>query len=132
MLSFVSFGCIDFINVFILIHSGIDHNTASGTDIYIYAVQDHRLVKSEEMIKVLSTALPQAKNRLAHHGLLEVRAGAQTLAAPSESESTDEEGSSAGGLGSLEIAVLGMACAVFLGALVAVISIFCLRVKRQV
>ena len=51
MLSFVSFGCIDFINVFILIHSGIDHNTASGTDIYIYAVQDHRLVKSEEMIK---------------------------------------------------------------------------------
>ena len=94
-------------------------------------MQDHRLVKSEEMIKVLSTTLPQAKNRLAHHGLLEVRAGAQTLAAPSESESTDEEGSS-GGLGSLEIAVLGMACAVFLGALVAVISIFCLRVKRQV
>ena len=119
------------LTIFILIHAGIDHNTASGTDIYIYAVQDHRLVKSEEMIKVLSTTLPQAKNRLAHHGLLEVRAGAQTLAAPSESESTDEEGSS-GGLGSLEIAVLGMACAVFLGALVAVISIFCLRVKRQV
>ena len=119
------------IQIFILIHAGIDHNTASGTDIYIYAVQDHRLVKSEEMIKVLSTTLPQAKNRLAHHGLLEVRAGAQTLAAPSESESTDEEGSS-GGLGSLEIAILGMACAVFLGALVAVISIFCLRVKRQV
>ena len=89
-----------------------------------------RLVKSEDMIKVLSTSLPQAKSKLSHHGLLEVRAGAQTLAAPpSEDESTS--GSGGGGLGSLEIAVLGMACAVFLGALIAVVSIFCLRIRRS-
>ena len=80
------------------------------------------------MIKVLSTSLPQAKSKLSHHGLLEVRAGAQTLAAP---PAEDDPGSGSGSLGSLEIAVLGMACAVFLGALIAVVSIFCLRIKRS-
>ena len=34
-------------------------------------------------------------------------------------------------MGSLEIAVLGMACAVFFGAFIAVISIFGIRARRQ-
>jgi len=103
--------------------------TTEGTDIYIFAVDAQKLVKTDEMIKVLSTQLQQAKSKLAHHGLLEVRAGAQTLAPLPNGQ--DQGHQSTGSLGSLEIAVLGMACAVFLGALVAVISIFCLRCKKR-
>ena len=95
------------------------------------------------------TKLPTAKSKLARHGLLEVRAGAHTLighppssdntsggssassSSKTTSPSTDSSASSSdGSMGSLEIAVLGMACAVFFGALIAVVSIFCIKVKR--
>ena len=88
------------------------------------------------------TKLPTAKSKLSRHGLLEVRAGAHTLMSPQDSKngktstktsspSTDSSSSSSdGSMGSLEIAVLGMACAVFFGALIAVVSIFCIKVKR--
>ena len=102
-----------------------DDEEGGGTDIYVYAVEAQKLVKTEDMIKALSGQLQRAKSKLEQHGLLEVRAGAQTLAPQ------DEPSTSGGSLGSLEIAVLGMACAVFLGALIAVVSIFCIRIKRQ-
>ena len=88
------------------------------------------------------TKLPSAKSKLSRHGLLEVRAGAHTLMSPSDGNagssksslpSTDGSSpSSDGSMGSLEIAVLGMACAVFFGALIAVVSIFCIKVKRYI
>ena len=113
-----------------------------STDLYIYAIDaKDGLVKTDEMISALMTKLPTAKSKLSRHGLLEVRAGAHTLTSPQDiygkktstktsSPSTDSSASSDGSMGSLEIAVLGMACAIFFGALIAVVSIFCIKVKR--
>ena len=113
-----------------------------STDLYIYAIDaKDGLVKTDEMISALMTKLPTAKSKLSRHGLLEVRAGAHTLTSPQDSSngksstktnspSTDSSSNSDGSMGSLEIAVLGMACAVFFGALIAVVSIFCIKVKR--
>ncbi len=49
---------------------------------------------------------------------------------PDPSLSQDGSSSSDPVMGSVEIAILGMALAVFFGALVAVVSILCIRAKR--
>ena len=49
---------------------------------------------------------------------------------PDPSLSPDGSNSSDPVMGSVEIAILGMALAVFFGALVAVVSILCIRAKR--
>jgi hypothetical protein len=57
--------------------------------------------------------------------------GSAASSSKTTSPSTDSSSSSSdGSMGSLEIAVLAMACAVFFGALIAVVSIFCIKVKR--
>ena len=61
------------------------------------------------------------------------RAGGHTLSPDTVagSSSPNNSNDSDDSLGSLEIAVLGMACAVFFGAFIAVISIFGIRARRQ-
>lgn len=79
----------------------------------------------------LTSQLPEAKARLAQHGLVEIQTGSSVLNSD-PSLASDGSGSSDPVMGSVEIAILGMALAVFFGALVAVVSILCIRAKRSV
>jgi hypothetical protein len=76
----------------------------------------------------LTSQLPEAKARLAEHGLVEIQTGSSVL---NSEPALDGSGSSDPVMGSVEIAILGMALAVFFGALVAVVSILCIRAKRS-
>jgi hypothetical protein len=69
---------------------------------------------------------------LAQHGLLEIQTGSSVLNPQSTDPSLSQDGSNSSDpvMGSVEIAILGMALAVFFGALVAVVSILCIRAKR--
>jgi hypothetical protein len=80
----------------------------------------------------LSSQLPEAKARLAQHGLVEIQTGSSVLNSQWTDPTLAQDGtnSSEPVMGSVEIAILGMALAVFFGALVAVVSIFCIRAKR--
>ena len=109
-------------------------NKKAATDLLIFAVDEfNNLITSAKFIRSLTNRLPEAKARLAYHRLREVRAGGHTLSPDTVagSSSPNNSNDSDDSLGSLEIAVLGMACAVFFGAFIAVISIFGIRARRQ-
>ena len=105
-----------------------------ATDLLIYAVDEfNNLITSASLIGSLTNKLPEAKLRLGHHRLREVRAGGHSIDPEGQpnlsnrNKNREQEDS----LGSLEIAILGMACAVFFGAFIAVVSIFSIRARRQ-
>ena len=64
----------------------------------------------------------RAREDLSPHNLVEVRAGSYVL--------SPESTLARRGLGSLEVALLGLACAVFFGGLIAVVTVFSLRYRR--
>ena len=66
----------------------------------------------------------RAREDLSPHNLVEVRAGSYVL--------SPESTLARRGLGSLEVALLGLACAVFFGGLIAVVTVFSLRYRRYV
>ena len=90
-----------------------------------------------ELIGSLTTKLPEAKLRLGHHRLREVRAGGHSIDPDLEQGSNNLNHRShpreqdQDSLGSMEIAILGMACAVFFGAFVAIVSIYSIKARRQ-
>ncbi len=105
-----------------------------ATDLLIFAVDEfNNLITSAKFIRSLTQRLPEAKARLAHHRLREVRAGGHTLspndAAIEKDDDKDKDTDNA--LDSFQIALLGMGCAVFFGIFIAVISIFGIRARRQ-
>jgi len=97
------------------------HNDES-TDVFLYALESNRLVETDRMIRSLSGQLMKAKKDLSPHNLVEVRAGSYVL--------SPDSALSAGKMGSLEMVLLGLACAVFFGALIAVVTVCSLRYKR--
>ena len=107
-------------------------NKKEATDLLIFAVDEfNNLITSAKFIRSLTNRLPEAKARLAHHRLREVRAGGHTLSPDASTSPSSNNKDKEDSLGSLEIAILGMACAVFFGAFIAVISIFGIRARRQ-
>ena len=111
-----------------------------ATDLLIYAVDEfNNLITSASLIGSLTNKLPEAKLRLGHHRLREVRAGGHSIdpEVPFNSNKNNINGnnnndsSDNNSLDEMEIAFLGMACAIFFGAFVAVVSIFSIRAKRQ-
>jgi protocadherin Fat 4 len=103
-----------------------------ATDLLIYAVDEsNKLISSASFIDSLTTKLPEAKARLSHHHLREVRAGGYIIDSGIGPKSPASKSGSGDSLGSLEIAVLGMACAVFFGAFIAMVCIFGIRARRR-
>ena len=90
--------------------------------------------------------MPEAKEMLSPHGLLEVKAGSFVLAPSSNlrqlttadsKSAVDKDSLPSGGrresaLSFWEIVLLVMACAIFLGGLIAVVTVCSLRYKRLV
>jgi hypothetical protein len=120
---------------------------AEQTNLRLYAIEDNSLVNADRMARSLSPQLSKAQSLLSPHGLVEVRIGPHLLTtaenlqvslvednlALSEREQDNDSGNGGGivgGMGSLEIALLGMACAIFFGALIALVTICSIRYKR--
>ena len=118
---------------------GGSSSSDDATDVLIFGVdQYNNLITSDRLILGLTTQLPEAKSKLSHHRLREVRVGGHVIH-PRKSQQ-DPPGSAPGdrdkdqdpdSLGSLEIAVLGMACAVFFGIFIGVVSIFGIKARRH-
>ena len=106
--------------------------TKDATDLLIFAVDEfNNLITSARFIRSLTTRLPEAKARLAHHRLREVRAGGHTLdpndsvVSPSSSNDKDED------LEQVEVIVLAVACVIFFGVIIALVSIFGIRARKR-
>ena len=81
----------------------------------------------------LTPQLSRAKDDLSPLRLVEVRAGSYVLSTSSsgsENSSSDDTVTTADSMGSWQIALLAIACAVFFGALIAIVTICSLRYKR--
>ena len=81
------------------------------TEVRLYGLEGNRIVGGEELRNKLSLQSLQGM------GVREIVLG------------RDERG---GGLGSVEVAVLTIACLVFLGAFIAVLCICCIKLRRFV
>ena len=79
------------------------------TEVRLYAVRAAALVKAEEL-----------REKLVVHSLERLAVKEVSLA----------QGEKEGGLGSVEVAVLTIACLVFLGAFIAVLCICCIKLRR--
>ena len=106
--------------------------TKDATDLLIFAVDEfNNLITSARFIRSLTTRLPEAKARLAHHRLREVRAGGHTLdpndsvVSPSSSNDKDED------LEQVEVIILAVACVIFFGVIIALVSIFGIRARKR-
>ncbi|TRY81168.1 hypothetical protein TCAL_09282 [Tigriopus californicus] len=107
------------------------------TDLFVYATDSNHLVNTDRIVRSLTNQLSTTRQQLSNHGLLELRAGSFVLSPDAKSPFNQINQSHGhhhrqGALGTWEVTLLIMACAIFLGGLIALVTVCSIRYKRGI